>query len=80
MERFTFADASVQARLKPVLLLQADVTANSEADQALLKRFGLYGPPAILFFDAQGRELGDFRVMGYQNAARFLQSLQAAGI
>ncbi len=80
MERFTFADAAVQAKLKPVLLLQADVTANSEADQALLKRFGLYGPPAILFFDAQGKELGDFRVTGYQDAARFLQSLQAAGI
>ncbi|MDD5383363.1 MAG: protein-disulfide reductase DsbD [Gallionella sp.] len=80
MERFTFADAAVQTRLKPVLLLQADVTANSEADQVLLKRFGLYGPPAILFFDVQGKELGDFRVTGYQDAARFLQSLQAAGI
>jgi thiol:disulfide interchange protein DsbD len=80
MERFTFADAAVQARLEPVLLLQADVTANSEADQALLRRYGLYGPPAILFFDAQGRELGDFRVTGYQDAARFLKSLQAAGI
>lgn len=80
MERFTFADTVVQARLKPVLLLQADVTANSEADQALLKRFGLYGPPAILFFDTQGKELGDFRVTGYQDAAQFLQSLQAAGI
>jgi thiol:disulfide interchange protein DsbD len=80
MERFTFADAAVQARLKPVLLLKADVTANSDADQALLKRFGLYGPPAILFFDAQGKELGDFRVTGYQDAARFLQSLKAAGI
>jgi thiol:disulfide interchange protein DsbD len=80
MERFTFADAAVQAKLKPVLLLQADVTANSEADQALLKRFGLYGPPAILFFDKEGREMGDFRVTGYQDAARFLQSLQATGI
>ncbi len=80
MERFTFADATVRSKLKPVLLLQADVTANSEADQALLKRYGLYGPPAILFFDAQGKELGDFRVTGYQDAARFLQSLQAAGI
>ena len=80
MERFTFADAAVQARLKPVLLLQADVTANSEADQALLKRYGLYGPPAILFYDAQGRELGDFRVTGYQDATQFLKSLQTAGI
>ena len=80
MERFTFTDAAVQAKLKPVLLLKADVTANSEADQTLLKRYGLYGPPAILFFDAQGRELNDFRVTGYQDAARFLQSLQAAGL
>jgi len=80
MERFTFADTAVQGRLKPALLLQADVTANSEADQALLRRFGLFGPPAILFFDKEGKELGDARVVGYQDAARFLQSLQAAGI
>ncbi|MBI5438587.1 MAG: protein-disulfide reductase DsbD [Nitrosomonadales bacterium] len=80
MERFTFADAAVQGKLKPVLLLQADVTANSEADQAMLKRYGLYGPPAILFFDARGKELGDFRVTGYQDAGQFLKSLQAAGI
>lgn len=80
MERFTFADATVQARLKPVLLLQADVTANSEADNALLKRFGLYGPPSILFFDALGNEMSDFRVTGYQDAVQFLKSLQATGI
>jgi thiol:disulfide interchange protein DsbD len=80
MERFTFADAAVQARLKPVLLLQADVTANSEADQALLKRFDLYGPPGILFFDKQGKELGDSRVVGYQDAAQFLKTLQQVGL
>ncbi|HZW25850.1 MAG TPA: protein-disulfide reductase DsbD, partial [Gallionella sp.] len=80
MERFTFSDAAVQAQLKDTLLLQADVTANSEDDKALLKRFGLYGPPGILFFDAEGRELSDFRVVGYQDAAQFLQSLQRAGI
>ena len=80
MERFTFSDATVQARLKPVLLLQADVTANSEADKALLERFGLYGPPGILFFDAQGREQNDFRVVGYQDAAQFLATLQGVGL
>ncbi len=80
MERFTFSDATVQARLKPVLLLQADVTANSEADQALLKRFGLYGPPGILFFDKQGREQGDLRVVGYQDAAQFLATLHGVGL
>jgi len=80
MERFTFTDPAVQAKLKPMLLLQADVTANSEADQALLKRFGLYGPPGILFFDAQGNEMGDFRVIGYQNAVQFLKTLQNTGL
>ncbi len=80
MERFTFSDTAVQAMLRPVLLLKADVTANSEADQALLKRYGLYGPPAILFFDAQGSELGDSRVIGYQDAAQFMKTLKGAGI
>ena len=80
MERFTFSDSAVQAKLKAALLLQADVTANSAADQALLKRFGLYGPPGILFFDAQGKEQSDFRVIGYQNASQFLHTLQSVGL
>lgn len=80
MERFTFTDPAVQAKLAPVLMLQADVTANSEADKALLQRFGLFGPPGIIFFNPEGRELNDFRVIGYQSPAQFLQSLEAAGI
>jgi thiol:disulfide interchange protein DsbD len=80
MERYTFTDAAVQAKLKGVVLLQADVTANSDEDRALLKRFGLFGPPAILFFDAQGRELGGRSVVGYQNAEEFLQVLKRAGL
>jgi thiol:disulfide interchange protein DsbD len=80
MERFTFSDEAVKAKLKPVLLLQADVTANSEADQAMLKRYGLFGPPGILFFDAHGNEIGDFRVTGYQDAAQFLKTLQGIGL
>ncbi|MDZ4203037.1 MAG: protein-disulfide reductase DsbD [Gallionella sp.] len=80
MERFTFSDASVQARLKNTVLLQADVTANNDDDKALLKRFGLFGPPGILFFDAQGKELVDRRVIGYQDGPQFLRSLQNAGL
>lgn len=80
MERFTFSDATVQAKLKNTLLLQADVTANSAEDQALLQRFQLFGPPASLFFDTQGKELTDHRVIGYQDAARFLVSLESAGL
>ena len=80
MERFTFADTAVVAKLKSVLLLQADVTANSEADIAMLKRYNLFGPPGILFFDAGGKEMSDFRVTGYQDAAQFLKTLQAVGL
>jgi len=80
MERFTFSDPAVQARLASAIVLQADVTANSPADKALLKNFGLYGPPGILFFDAQGKELSDFRVVGYQDTEQFLSSLQHAGL
>jgi thiol:disulfide interchange protein DsbD len=76
MERFTFADAKVAARLKQLVLLQADVTANSAADAALLKRFGLFGPPGIIFYDAAGRELADLRVIGFQNTETFLPTLE----
>ncbi len=80
MERYTFSDAAVQAKLKNAILLQADVTANSEADKNLLKRFGLFGPPATLFFDAHSKELADDRVVGYQDAQQFLISVVRTGL
>jgi thiol:disulfide interchange protein DsbD len=78
MEAFTFSDPQVRAQLDAMLLLQADVTANSEADRTLLKRFSLFGPPGIVFFDAQGREIKGLRVIGYQNRERFLKTLSLA--
>jgi thioredoxin:protein disulfide reductase len=75
MERFTFSDPGVQAKLDGFTLLKADVTANSADDKALLARFGLFGPPGIIFFDAKGQEIKNVRVVGFQNAERFLQSL-----
>lgn len=80
MERFTFTDPAVRERLSRVLLLKADVTANSADDRELLKRFKLFGPPGTIFFDAQGRELTGVRVIGFQDAPRFLSSLSDAGI
>lgn len=80
MERFTFTDPGVRARLGKALLLQADVTRNTDADRALLKRFKLFGPPGIVFFDPQGQELTGVRVVGFQNAERFGRSLDAAGL
>jgi thioredoxin:protein disulfide reductase len=80
MERFTFSDPAVQRRLAGALLLKADVTANSEADRALLKRFQLFGPPGTIFFDAQGREVTQARVVGFLPARDFENSLKKAGL
>jgi thiol:disulfide interchange protein DsbD len=76
MERFTFAEPKVAARMKQLVLLQADVTANTADDAALLKRFGLFGPPGIIFFDAAGREMPELRVVGYEPADKFLPILE----
>jgi thiol:disulfide interchange protein DsbD len=73
MESSTFRDPRVHARLKQLGLLRADVTANNADDQALLKRFGLFGPPGIIFFDGSGHEV--LRVVGYESADRFLGRL-----
>jgi len=78
MEKFTFSDPQVRAKLDGMLLLQADVTANTDEHRALLKRFSLFGPPGIIFFDAQGREIKGLRVIGYQNSERFLKTLELA--
>jgi thiol:disulfide interchange protein DsbD len=75
MEKLTFVDPAVKAKLAGTVLLQVDVTANDPADRAMLKRFGLFGPPGIILFDRSGREIPDSRVIGYQDSARFLASL-----
>ncbi|TCK41879.1 thiol:disulfide interchange protein DsbD [Paraburkholderia sp. BL8N3] len=76
MEHLTFSDPRVRERLAQLNLLRADVTANNADDQALLKRFKLFGPPGIIFFDAQGNEVA--RVVGYEPADKFLKSLDKA--
>lgn len=77
MEKLTFVEPRVKAKLDQMLLLQVDVTANNADDKALLKRFGLFGPPGIIFFDKNAQELTGKRVIGYQNADTFLGSLAA---
>lgn len=75
MEKLTFTDPKIKQQMEQMLLLQADVTANNADDKALLKRFGLFGPPGIIFFDSSGTEMQGKRVIGYQNTAKFQQSL-----
>ena len=75
MERDTFSATMVQTRLDEMVALQADVTANLDAHKALLKRFELFGPPGIVFFDRSGGEVKGLRVVGFQAADRFAATL-----
>ena len=76
MEVNTFANPEVSRELQQFVLLQADVTANSRDNQALLKRFGLFGPPGILFFNLESQEQQDQRVIGYMPPQRFIERLK----
>jgi len=78
MEKLTFTAPHIQNQFADMVLLQADVTANNEDDKALLRRFRLFGPPGIIFFDKQGREIQGGRVIGYQDADKFLHALTLA--
>lgn len=77
MELLTFADPAVAQALSKFVLVQADVTKNTPENQALLKQFNLFGPPAILFFDAEGREQTTQRIIGFMAANRFLVYLNS---
>ncbi len=77
MERLTFSDPRVEARLNKLVLLQVDVTANTDADKALLKHFNLFGPPGLVFWNGAGVQ-SDYKVIGFEKADKFLASLDAA--
>ena len=78
MEHNTFPVAEVQAALSNSVLLQADVTANDDNDQALLKHFGIFGPPTIAFYGTDGEEKRNFRVVGFMKAAEFAAVVRQA--
>ncbi|HXR50758.1 MAG TPA: protein-disulfide reductase DsbD, partial [Steroidobacteraceae bacterium] len=71
MEKYTFPQPQVRSALANTVWLQADVTANDEVDQALLKHFGIFGPPSIIFYGKDGQERREFRVVGFMKASEF---------
>jgi thiol:disulfide interchange protein DsbD len=71
MEKYAFANPQVVAALEQVNTLQTDVTANDNLDTELMSSLGIYGPPAILFFDAAGREIRHRRVVGEMSGEQF---------
>ena len=76
MEKFTFTTPQVRTHLDQMVLLQVDVTKNDADDKAMLRRFNLFGPPGIIFFDKSGEEIKGGRVIGFQNAGKFNESLE----
>jgi thiol:disulfide interchange protein DsbD len=78
MEEYTFTDAGVQDALSNTVTLQADVTANDELDQELLQRFGVFGPPTIIFFGTDGQQRHGYEVVGYMKAKDFTEHVQQA--
>jgi thiol:disulfide interchange protein DsbD len=75
LEQFTFSDSRVQSALKDTVLLQIDMTNNTEEDKALLAKFNLFGPPGIVFFNAQAHEEKSLKVVGFKSADDFLEIL-----
>ena len=75
LEQLTFSDTKIQQLLADTTLLQVDVTANTDEDKALLKRFVLFGPPGIVFFDGQGKLISSVKTIGFQNVERFTATL-----
>ena len=75
LEAFTFSDPEVQKRMRSFVLLKADVTQTDAADRQLLESLGLFGPPAILFYDASGTELRAFRTVSYVPSDEFAERL-----
>ncbi|NTW68651.1 MAG: protein-disulfide reductase DsbD [Chlorobiaceae bacterium] len=75
LDKFTFHDPKVMSQFENMTLLQIDVTANSADDRELMKRFGLFGPPGMIFFDASGKEITESRVVGFLEAPAFSSHL-----
>ena len=82
LETLTFSNDAVRQRMAGMTLLRVDVTANTADDKALMRKYSLFGPPALLFFPPAGQEMSHARVIGFQNAETFrdhLDRLDAAG-
>jgi thiol:disulfide interchange protein DsbD len=76
LEQFTFSNAQVKNALSGSVLLQVDVTENTKDDLALLNRFKLFGPPGIIFFNKSGKEVSSLKTIGYQDADKFLKTIE----
>jgi len=78
MERDTFPDPEVKDAMGRLVLLQADVTDNDDADQALQKHIGIPAPPAMIFWGPDGKELRHLRLLGFMGPEEFAPHVREA--
>ena len=76
LEKITYKDKRVQKELTKYILLKIDVTKNSFNDKILMKRFDIFGPPALIFFDKNGKEEKNKRIVGFKNPKEFLEIIK----
>ena len=76
LERTVFSNLNVVKALRNTINLTADVTDNNQANQKLLAKFTLVGPPAILFFK-DGKEQRSYRIIGEISADEFLKYINS---
>lgn len=75
LEKVSFADADVKAKLTEFVLIQADLTANEQEQKDLSKKYGVFGPPVIIFFDEESRVIKSKTIVGFVEADEFLTHL-----
>ena len=77
LEEITFADANVQSKLSEYVLIRADVTANTDREKALSKKYGVFGPPALIFFDENLKVRSSKTIIGFIEPAKFISHLDS---
>jgi thiol:disulfide interchange protein DsbD len=76
LEHNTFADTEVADALQEYVLIQADVTTNTDEEKLLSKKYGVFGPPVMIFFDKEGNSIDAKKLIGYKPPREFLEHLQ----
>ena len=73
LEKYTFTDSNVSEILTTLNLVKFDITKTSEGSSKFLKDFKLFGPPVIMFFDNNGNELRQSRIVGFVDSEQFIE-------
>ena len=74
-EKYTFSDIRVSNILNELKLIKFDITETTEEHSMYLKEMRIFGPPALIFYDRNGNEIMDARIVGYMESDSFLKVL-----